>query len=72
MVLFGEFLRAVEFLYADAMRFAQLDGPGNVENGFTAAISNMDVNGQVVIAVEEETVAVLLKDFRHGANLERG
>ncbi len=53
-VVLGELLGAVKFLYAETVRLAQLDEIGNVEDGLAAAVANVDVNGQVFIAVEKK------------------
>ena len=44
-VCFGQLLGAGEFLDAEAVRLAQLHEIGNVEDGFTAAVAHVDVNG---------------------------
>lgn len=48
------------------MRLAQLDLIFKLENGFTTAVTDMDMNRAMLVAVEREFVSILLKDLRQG------
>jgi hypothetical protein len=43
----------------------------DVEDGFAAAVSNVDMHWPVFVAIKEEPISVLLEDFRHDCILQR-
>ena len=61
----SKFLRPGKLSHFQAERFTQLNRAFDIENGLTAAIANVDMDWAMVVAVEEESVSVLLENCRH-------
>ena len=69
-VLFCQFLCSRELPDFHSSRFPQLDGIFHVENGFTVAFTDVNVNGSVIVAVKSELESVLFKDQRYERNIK--
>jgi hypothetical protein len=61
-VFFRQFLCACEFPDFQAYGFTKLDGILHVENSFTIALPNVNVDWSVIVAVKGELEAVFLED----------
>jgi hypothetical protein len=64
-ILFCKLLRPPQFLDLETLRFTKLNAGFNVEDGLTAAVSDVDVDRLMLVAVKEKPVAVLFKDKGH-------
>jgi len=54
-----------KFSHLQALRFPQFDFGLDVKDGLPIAISHMDMNRTVIVAVEKETISVPLEHPRH-------
>jgi hypothetical protein len=70
-MLFRKLLRARKFTHLQSKRLAQFYAVFDVEDGFAAAVSNVDMHWPVFVAVKEESISVLLEDFRHDYILQQ-
>jgi hypothetical protein len=61
----GKFLRTGKLPGLQTKRFAKFDSFLDIENCFTSTVTDVDMNGAMIVAVKKETVAILLKDRRH-------
>lgn len=59
--LFG----SAKLLHFEPDGLPELDLVPEIEDGFTFTLANMDMNGLVIIAVEEEAEPFFGKDGRH-------
>ena len=48
-----------------SLRFAQFDFTLDIENSFTAAVANMNMNRAMIIAVEEKPITIFFKNCRY-------
>ena len=71
-LLFRKLLGLGEVGHFQSVRFTEFHRGFDIEDRFAAALAHMDVNRAVVIAVEEESEAVLFKDGRHSGRARCG
>jgi hypothetical protein len=62
---FRESLGVVQLFYAQTVRFTEFDAIGNDEDRFAATVADLVVNGQMVIVIGKETIAVWFEDCRY-------
>jgi hypothetical protein len=62
---FGKLLRPCQLTHFQAERFPQFDSVFDFEDRFATAIANMNMNWPMLVAVEEESIAVLFEDPGH-------
>ena len=61
----NDFLRPSKFLYLHAGRFAQNDALADLEGRLAPSVLHMDMHGEVVVAVEEESESFDGEEGRH-------
>lgn len=66
---FSQSLSFRQFFYFQAMRLSELDLIIHIKNCFTSRITNMHMYRLMIITIEEELKAILLKNNRHRSNL---
>ncbi|MFZ1220551.1 MAG: hypothetical protein WAO00_14755 [Chthoniobacterales bacterium] len=65
LVLLGKLLGFRQFLDLQSLRFTQRDFVFDIEDGLALAVSDMDVDRPMIVAVEEKTITVFFKDRGH-------
>jgi hypothetical protein len=66
-IFFRKFFSFGQFAELEALRLTQFHFMPHVEDRFTAAVADVDVNRAVVVAVKEKPESVLFKNGRHGS-----
>jgi hypothetical protein len=64
-VLFGKLLRSRKLTHFQAQGFAKLDALFQIEDCFAPAVANVNMDRSMFVAIKEEPISVLLKNFRH-------
>ena len=67
----GKLLRSGKLAGFQSERLTKLDSFLDIEHRFASTITDMDMNGAMIVAVKKETIAVLLEDCRHGLIVAR-
>jgi len=68
-VRFRKSFSSCQLPHLKPLRFAQFDSGSDPENGLTAAVSYVNMDWQMFVAVKEKTKAVCFKNLGHGAML---
>ena len=70
LVFLGEGFGPVQFTGFETLGIAQFHDPGDNKDRLSTAVADVNMNGFVIIAVEEKAKAVLFKNLRHGDMLK--
>ncbi len=70
LTFLSKFLRPRQLLDLEALRLSKNNFALHIEDGFTVAFADMDVNGGVIVAVKEESKSIPLENCRHPYKLQ--
>jgi hypothetical protein len=71
-IFFRKFFSFGQFAEFETLRLAQLHLIFHLEHRFTAAVTDVDVNWAMLVAVKEKPESVLFENGWHGGNLVVG